>query len=346
MSSPVPPYRDEITLLGLVVVLLRQRWLLLLPLIGALGALLLVSLRQRYVAESSFVPDATRKMSTQLAGLASQFGLNVGGPDVTESEDFYVELLKSRELRDSLADTRFTYARGPQGEDSISATLWEIMGIHDEARAEMLRRMTNALDQAIRISSSPRTRIVKIRVSMRNAELAQQMNRRMLDLVSRFNLYKRQLRAAAERKFVESRVTDAQGALRLAEGELERFLVRNRRYQDSPELVFEAGRLQRQVEIRQMVFQTLSQSYEQSRIDEVRNTPLITIIDSPEGSAQPKWQWKMVALLGFALGCVLALLAALATEHLRRQRLAMPEEYKELKELGRLAFLRFGGGKG
>jgi uncharacterized protein involved in exopolysaccharide biosynthesis len=303
---------------------------------------------QRYVAESSFVPDATRKTNSQLAGLASQFGLDVGGPDVTESEDFYVELLKSRELRDSLAVTRFAYALAPQGRDSMSGTLWALMGIPEEPRAKMLRKVRNALDRSIRVSSSARTRIVRIRVTSRYPELAQQINRRMLDLVSRFNLEKRQLRAAAERRFVEGRVTDAQVALRHAEGELERFLARNRRYQDSPELVFEAGRLQREVEIRQMVFQTLSQAYEQSRIDEVRNTPLITVIDSPEGSAQPRWLLRSVALIGLIVGGALALVVALAAEHVHRQRQARPEEYRELRELGRLALddlRQFGGRK-
>jgi len=346
MSSPVARDRDEISLLDLLGTLLRHRWLLLIPLATALAAAILLPLRQRYIAESSFVPEATRRTTSQLAGLASQLGFNVSSLESAESEEFYVELLKSRELRDSLALTRLAYAAGPTAGDSVAGVLSDLLGIRETTPLETLQRVRRALNRTIDVRSSARTRIVRIRVASHHPALAEQVNRRMLLLVNRFNLEKRQLRAAAERRFVEDRAAGAEAELRRAESELEHFLTRNRRYQDAPELVFEAGRLQRQVEMRQTVFQTLSQAYEQSRIDEVRNTPLITIIDSPEGSSQPKWRWKRLAVFGFLAGSGVTLVMIVAAEHFRRQREARPEEYRELKELGRVALKRFGATKG
>ena len=65
----------------------------------------------------------------------------------------------------------------------------------------------------------------------------------MLDLVSEFNLEKRQSQAAAERKFTEERSEQARTELLDAENRLQRFLQRNRDFGNDPSLTFERDRL-------------------------------------------------------------------------------------------------------
>ena len=71
---------------------------------------------------------------------------------------------------------------------------------------------------------------------------------------------------------------------------------------NSPQLTFENDRLERQVFMRQELVTAMAQAYEQARIDEVRNTPLITVIDRPEPAALPDPRWLLEIVLGLSLG--------------------------------------------
>ena len=66
-----------------------------------------------------------------------------------------------------------------------------------------------------------------------------------------------------------------------AERAREDFLRQNRGFGNSPELMSEHDRLQRQVAMRQEVYTSLLRSQEQARIDAVRDTPLLAFIDTP-----------------------------------------------------------------
>ena len=130
-------------------------------------------------------------------------------------------------------------------------------------------------------------------------------------------------------------VLEALKELRAAEQGLEDFLVRNRQYQNSPSLTFEANRLQRRIDLAQQVYTGLVQAYEQARIAEVRNTPVTTIIDKPEGSAQPSIRLRTLVILGVVVGMILAGLIAFAADYARRAKEENPTAYQEFASLRR-----------
>jgi uncharacterized protein involved in exopolysaccharide biosynthesis len=109
-----------------------------------------------------------------------------------------------------------------------------------------------------------------------------------VELLNEFNLETRQSQALEEGRFVSARMAEAQEELREAEEALKTFLQQNRQFRNSPELVFEHDRLQRQVAMRQEIFTSLAQSHEQSRIDAVRDTPVITVIASRSARRSPR----------------------------------------------------------
>jgi hypothetical protein len=102
----------------------------------------------------------------------------------------------------------------------------------------------------------------------------------------------------------------------------------------SPELVFEHERLQRQVLMRQQVHLSLVESYEQARLDARRDTPLITVIDHPAGSAvqRPRTLVRRITL-GFLLGLMIALSITFMREYVRRSRSGPDDHYREFHEL-------------
>ena len=127
----------------------------------------------------------------------------------------------------------------------------------------------------------------------------------MLDLLDSFNLETRQPQAASERRFVEERLGQAKDELLDAEDRLLTFLNQNREFQNSSQLSFEHDRLLREVRLRQDVVTSLTESHEQARIEEVRNTPVITIVQAPELPALPTdegW-WRGASSLRCWEGC-------------------------------------------
>ena len=127
------------------------------------------------------------------------------------------------------------------------------------------------------------------------------------DLLKELELYnreRRQSQASAERQFVEARSQEALMALRKAEGQLRAFSEENRATTNSPALRLEEARLEREISQRQQVYTGLLQAYETARVDEVRDTPILTLVEQPRTPARAESRralvFGLVAAIAFA----------------------------------------------
>lgn len=303
---------DDLTLARLLGFMLRHRRLIL----GTgLVAFLLVGIfaftRSRtYTSTARFMPQTSEGALSQLSGLAATFGVSVPASEAGSSPAFYADLLRSRDILRRTVQTRYAFqTRG----DSMSGTLVELFEVREDSPAARRDAAAKALLESIQVRVGRETGTVDLEVSTPWPELSRQVATRMIQQVSDFNLNRRQTKAGAERRFVESRLAVAQDSLRAAEARLERFLQRNREYRNSPQLLFAYERLDRDVTMQQQVFTSLAQSYEAARIDEVRNTPVITLMEPPDLPAKPDARLALVkgtlaGLLGLGLGAFFAAL--------------------------------------
>ncbi len=98
----------------------------------------------------------------------------------------------------------------------------------------------------------------------------------------------------------------------------------------SPELTFEQARLQRDVAMLQQVFTTLTQSYEEARIREVRDTPVITVVESPRLPTMPGPRGRLrFGIMGLVLGGFVGSLVVFVSAMLAAHREAGNKEVKE-----------------
>ena len=343
------PRSDSQLLAALTLVLRRWRILLAVPVVIAVGAVVATLVGRQYTAASSFMPETPSNQQNQLLGLAAQFGITLSPPEAGISVDFYRSLLRSREILWDLAQTQFHFAADAAGRDSLKGNLVDLLNIPEGGPRGKLKKTEEKLAKVVSVSVDRLASVVEVRTTAPWPELAEMMNRRLLELVNTFNVEKRTSSAAARRDFTGRRVIEAEGELRAAENELRDFLEKNRRYQDSPELVFEQMGLERRVDLRQQVAATLTQVYEQARVDAVRDVPLITIVEVPEGSVTPSLGLRRSGLLGLIFGLLLAIGYAMVTEYLVQERRRRPEAYAEFartwdRTIGRLlpASLRSG----
>lgn len=331
MSSPA-----RVGAAGIGVALLRYRHLVarsvLVAVLGFAGSALVA--RRTYTATASFMPQTSEKGLSRLAGLAAQFGLPGAAGAAGPSPDFYADVLTSRQLLRSVVETPFTI-----GADSARHRIYlpdylEVRG-SDGVRRE---RTVDRLRKSVAARASAKTGLVSLSVRLTSPALAHQVAGRMLELLNDFNLSTRQSQAGAERRFVERRLGEVRDELRTAEQALQGFLERNRLFQDSPQLAFQRDRLQREVSLRQQLYASLAQNFEQARIEEVRDTPVITVVERPLEPAEPDRRGLLVrTLIGLVLGLAVGALLAIVAEYARRKREAGDSTYEDLLVLRREA---------
>ena len=316
ISAPV--YRNEVSVLDLVNLMLRNRRLLVgLPAITSVLVVVGIILMPRtYTASASLLPQSTAASSSRISSLAAQFGLNVPGADPSQSPAFYASLLQSREVLEPVVQDRFRLVvRG----DSISETLIDLLKARGRTAGARLESAVDKLEERLTVSVDRQTGLVEFNVRTQSPELSYQIVKRMLAQVTAFNIGRLQSQAAAERAFVEQQAERAQGQLRQAENELKDFLLHNRMYANDPQLAFEYDRLQRTVSMRQELFTSLTQSVDQARIDEMRDTPPMAVVESPRIPARPDSRGLVLgAMLGLLLGALVGIVLAVLRDFMRR----------------------------
>ncbi|UCC24253.1 MAG: hypothetical protein JSU98_10995 [Gemmatimonadales bacterium] len=304
---------DDISLWDvLAVLLLRRRIIVRAVLLVAFLAILTTLARDRTWTTTTYFRPQGSSGASQLVSLASQFGVNVGGGDEGETPAFYQGLLATREVLSRVASESYRV----NGQSVPLATLLEIEGETPELR---LQRVIEWLrERAVSVSVGRETGTVTVDVRTRWPELSQAIGQSLLDEVSRFNLETRQSQARAERGFIEERLEVAEQDLRDAEAALQEFLQNNRAFGEFSQARLEADRLGRDVLNRQQVYNTLLQSYEQARISEVRDTPVITVLQSPYLPPKPDGRGLTLRLaLGVVLGGMLGVVLAFTLEVLQ-----------------------------
>ena len=332
MTHP-PPLPEPPAVLPLANVLLRERRLLVrLPLtLAVLVVCVGLLLPRSYTAVASFAPQSAGGSLSSLTGLAAQFGIAVPTDEAANSPDFYADLLRSAQLLRAMVDTSYVYL---DGADTVRATLVQVFDISEATPERSREKAVKRLGQQMQVSTALKTGVVTVAVEAPAADLAEQLVRSALDLVNAFNLRTRQTRATAERQFVEARVTEAQQNLREAENRLQAFLMTNRTFANAPQLQFQFDRLQRDVGMRQDVFTKLVQAFEQARIDEVRNTPVITIVEAPIRPVRPDSRHlALKALLAIFIGGFVGMLIALYRQAIVRTSDESPDQYAEFVRL-------------
>lgn len=276
----------QASLLGLLNVLLRHRWLVLGSALAALAASLAVTLMQprTYKSTSAFMPQS-RQSANALPGFAAQLGVGLTVGDPMQSPQFYVELVQSREILAEVAETRYNLTTDSGVVSGTLAELYDLSAPTTDQRQEQLLRR---LDRQITASQTAATGIVRLSVTTEYRGLSPQIASRILELTNAFNLQTRQSQARAERHFIERRLDDVRSELRTSETRLQGFLQRNREFGASSVLNVERERLEREVSTQRALYTELAQNLERARMEEVRDTPLITVLERPHTPALPE----------------------------------------------------------
>lgn len=313
-----------------------------------LTLLLSLVLPTRWTAKLRFVPESgsSIELPSGIGALAGELGFSLPGADPMSSPDFYAAVTRSRSLLEKTLQSSFPVPEGMAAEGD-SLPLIDILRIEDDTPRERVEKAVEWLRDHSAARVDNKTGTIEVEVELPDPELAATVATYMVGQLNDFNQRTRNLRARERRKFTEARTAEAQQDLEQAEEALRAFLTRNRTFESSPQLLFEHGRLDRQVQLRQEVYQTLRREFEVARIEEVNDTPVLTVIDPAVPPAKPSSPKRLrMALVAVVLGLLLGVTLAFMREYLNRSRELQPVAYQRVVEAWRRRARRVASGAG
>ena len=260
-----------------------------------------------YTSTAKIISSSSGSSMSQASGLAAQFGINIPTGQ-SEPKWVYPEIIKSRTLAKAVLRQKFdTNEFGPQ------KSLLQILtyGNDDpEFNLDTLEIMAiaNFLGM-IGISEDKITGILTLKINAREPKLAAEINKVLIEELDAHQRKYNKAKTSDTKLFIQERIVDTEKELMVAEEDLKVFMDRNRRIENSPALQLEQQRLGREVIVLTGVFTTLKQQLETTKIEEVKESDYVILLDPPEIPIKPIDQNKrmkviLAGLLGIGLGII------------------------------------------
>jgi uncharacterized protein involved in exopolysaccharide biosynthesis len=305
----------------------------------ALGAAAALIPPRSYLTRVSFVPEEGESARSGLAIAASQLGLQLGSGGQTWGPPLFIELLQSSTLLEAVALDSITIAQGAG--PAVRVAVMDALEIEEPVTERRRELAVRKLRKMVAVREVRHTGIVEFSVKSPSPEMSHQLGDRLLTTLQEFHHDRRRTYAGAEREFAEQQLASAAAALMSAELALRQFLERNRVYTSSPTLMFEHDRLMRDVSLRQMLYTSLAQNLDQARMREVRNTPIISVLETPQRATLPERRGLGVkGVAGLLAGLLLGAAVAVVRQLTRAEEARSPAEADRMLRARRFAVRR------
>lgn len=319
----------EITLVSVGNVLLRHRWLLIMSMVIGYVILAFASYTpySTYTATTTFAPRA-RGQQSLTSSVLSQLGIQGGGGG--SGGAYYMEVIRSPRILGPVGEAQYAFKTDT---GVVHGRLIDLYGLGKAPAPAARAQITNILISQMKTSAQAGG-IMRLSITTPWAALSQQVAQRILQELNTFNLGTRQEQASSERQFVEQRAAEAKLELSNAENALQQFINTNQYFQPISPLALEWDRLKREVGLRQELYTSLAKLLDNARIEEVRDSPVLSVIEPAEVPLGPDGrQWPRKAILGALIGLFVGTLIAFLHAYVARTRNTYSDDYAELARL-------------
>lgn len=284
-----------------------------------------------------------------LAGLASQFGVNVptGASADLSSPSLFPELLRSRTFAEKILDKKF-YTKEFGKKLSLLAILTHGNDPPEFGRDTLVTSALGALGEMLEFDQDPSGIFSVIKATTKEPLFAKELAEVTLAELEALNRFYKSQTVNEKTTFIENRIASVEGDLEASEQALKDFNERNRQI-SSPALQLNQERLERDVEIQKGIYLTLKQQLELVKIEEVQKTSIVQILDTPQiplGSSNKniKQSVLLAGFLGLGLGMILGFIRSYLNnddmeerKKLRRIKLFFKKKIKDLFKDRRIA---------
>ncbi|MBI4726218.1 hypothetical protein HY768_03165 [candidate division TA06 bacterium] len=313
-----------------------------------MGAALLISAAVLLITPNYYVSQVTilpagKSSFSGLMNLASELGYSSSGEVIINSPQVIFRIVRSRILSEMLGKRVYFHSG-----KNRALMLHEVFKIKekDPARREYFTHL--ALNRAMTTSIDARIKSLDISLKVDDPQIAAELMNAIVEELDNYNILYRNNKAKMNREFVEKRLKDTGDSLAKYEEALRLFREENRNVAQSPMLMLRQQRLVRRVNVSYELYLLLTKEYETAKLQEVRDTPVLDIIERARPLPVKSGPVRRKALMTvFLLALVSGLFFLLAGEHLKKSgiivRLRQLEGYRAISRDLSAVFKRLRG---
>ena len=316
---------DEVFLSDILFIIAKHvKYVIIIPII--LCSLAIVNVlffyQPEYESSAKIMSSSPSNPMSTASGFAAQFGLRLQdkGSDINWD---YSEIIKSTKFLKLIMTKKFDskeYGNNLQLIQIMSSGE-NIANITEKRRHEAL----NSFRESLSVSEDVRNSVYTLSLVSSERKLAADiLNKIIIELDLHQKKYNK-AKTSEAREFISDRIIDTQNELESAEEKLKNFSDRNRRIENSPQLQLEQQRLLREVNVLTGVFTTLKQQLETTKIEEVKDSDYILIIDDPQIPLYPNNSKRkkvvIAGIVGVFLGLLLGAIKELFSSSARKEKL-------------------------
>ena len=262
------------------------------------AAIIISYLLPQYFASTVVIlPEASQSKLAALGGLsdlASLAGVNVGAE--ASPTKLYPVIVKSEAV---LKNVIYRKYRTKAFTDSV--TLVQLWDGGEENPLLAYETVLRSLRDELVVSLDSKTNVLTVSLLTKEPQLSADIVNAIAHELDVFSRTKRTTNASAQRKWIEGRLTEVKADLENSEIALKDFRENNRRVVDSPDLLLQQGRFIREVEISSALFAELKKQYEVAKIEEIKNIPIVNVMDAGRPAAKNEKPKKAIIAVVFFL---------------------------------------------
>lgn len=286
IKSEVPQYFYEESAISFIDILLilskHIRIILIVPsIICTIAIFYVLFIAAPAYTSSAKILSGKSSSSGQMGGLAAQFGIRINPTGNQETDLLITEVLKSRSLARKVLKRKVVLETSAK-EITLLQLLTNINGDSEKPLSILEMDAVDIFLNQVEISEDMTTGVIRVSLTASEKVLSYQILNILIEELGLYQQNYNKAKTSKTRKFIEERIKETEKDLVKSEENLKDFMDRNRRIQNSPALQLQRDRLSREVSVLTGVFTTLKQQYETTKIEEVKDSDYVIVIDPPE----------------------------------------------------------------
>jgi len=270
----------------------------------------------KYISSATVIlPEISGGNLGGLAGLASQFGVNVptGVQADLSSPSLFPKLLRSRTFAEKILGKKF-YTDEYGKELPLLAILTHGNKSPEVERDTLVTQSLGPLSKMLEFDQDPSGLWSTIKATANEPLFAKQLADTVLTELEGLNRFYKNQTVNQKTSFISDRIASVENVLKLSEKTLKEFNEKNRQIL-SPALQLAQSRLERDVEVQTGIYLTLKQQYELAKIEGVQKASIIQVLDKPQVPLGPTNKKLMrsillAGILGLGIGVMIGYIRA------------------------------------
>ena len=261
--------------------------------VTVLAVIISLILPESFKSTAILLPDTDKSKLGSLGGmsdLAALAGVSVGGEGSIVK--LYPTIIKSESVLKTVIYTKY---QTKEYSDSVNLIqYWKIKEKNPERDYEVaLLNLRTGLDVALDL----KTVVLTMSIETEEPQLSADILNTTVRAADKFIRTQRNTNAMEQRKWIEARLVEVKADLSRAENALKEFREKNRMVSGSPQLLLDQERLMREMQINSTMYVELKKQYELIKIEEIRTTPIINVMDYARPAAKKERPKRSIIVL-------------------------------------------------